>query len=88
MLGYGDPLQYSVFRCDLSPKEKVLMLVKLKEIIHHRGDWIMIIDLGPADGRGERCFEFLGQGTTLTLACTTTIFDKFTSSAPVSSQTL
>lgn len=63
MLGFGDPLQYSVFRCDLAAMEKVLMFAKLGEIIHHRDDRVMVVDLGPADGRGDRCFEFLGQGS-------------------------
>lgn len=63
MRGFGDALQYSVFSCDLSDKEKVLMFARLGEIIHHRVDRVMIVDLGPTDGRGARCFEFLGDGS-------------------------
>ena len=30
MCGFGDPLQYSVFRCELSPPEKQMMKMKQK----------------------------------------------------------
>ncbi|MEQ8767241.1 MAG: CRISPR-associated endonuclease Cas2 [Planctomycetota bacterium] len=59
--GYGDPLQYSVFRCVLSDKEKFLLLGELSELIHHREDRVMIIDTGPAEGRANKAFEFLGR---------------------------
>lgn len=60
MCGHGDPLQYSVFRCALSDLE----LQKLKEvlwpILNLAEDRVMIVDLGPADGRGNECVEFWG----------------------------
>ena len=61
MHGFGDPLQYSVFRCDLSLKEKYLMIDQLSGLIHHREDRVMIIDSGPAEGRGLDAVEFLGK---------------------------
>ncbi len=61
MKGYGDPLQYSVFRCDLSPSERVLMIEALSKVIHHREDQVMLIDIGPADGRGRISIETLGR---------------------------
>ncbi|MFN0084987.1 MAG: CRISPR-associated endonuclease Cas2 [Blastocatellia bacterium] len=61
MRGYGDPLQYSVFRCILSPSEKILMIEALSEIIHHREDQIMLINLGPADGRVSESLETIGR---------------------------
>ncbi len=64
--GYGDHLQYSVFRCDLTAREKALMITKLTDIIHHRDDRVMIVDLGPSGGRGAECFEFLGHSRALT----------------------
>lgn len=59
--GFGDPLQYSVFRCDLSPKEKILLIAAIKEIINHRDDRVMLVDLGPAASRGSECVVFLGE---------------------------
>ena len=60
MRGYGDPLQYSVFRCVLSPSERVLLIEALTPIINHREDQVMLINLGPADGRAQTSFETLG----------------------------
>lgn len=59
--GFGDPVQYSVFSCDLCPQEKVLMLAALKEVIHERQDRVLIVDLGPASRRGSECLEILGK---------------------------
>ena len=61
MRGYGDPLQYSVFRCILSPSERVLLIEALTPIINHREDQVMLINLGPADGRAQTSFEILGR---------------------------
>jgi CRISPR-associated protein Cas2 len=61
MRGYGDPLQYSVFRCMLSPSERVLLIAALTPIIHHRDDQVLLINLGPADGRAQTSFETLGR---------------------------
>lgn len=61
MCGYGDPLQYSVFRCDLSAREKVELVAALSSIIQHREDRVMIVDLGPASGRADERIETLGR---------------------------
>jgi CRISPR-associated protein Cas2 len=61
MKGYGEPLQYSVFRCDLSASEKILMIEALSKIINHREDQVMLVDLGPADGRGRWSIETIGR---------------------------
>jgi len=61
MRGYGDPLQYSVFRCILSPSERILLIEALTPIINHREDQVMFINLGPADGRAQTSFETLGR---------------------------
>lgn len=60
MCGYGDPLQYSVFVCDLDGVELLGMRQDLAAIIHHNEDSILIVDLGPARTRGEECFTFMG----------------------------
>ena len=46
MKGFGDPIHYSVFRCNLSDKDKIELIAILTEIIKHDEDRIMIIDLG------------------------------------------
>ncbi|WP_324670312.1 CRISPR-associated endonuclease Cas2 [Geochorda subterranea] len=60
MLGYGDPLQYSVFRCMLSQKEKALMVAHLSELIHPRQDRLLIINLGPPGEKLSERIEFVG----------------------------
>lgn len=61
MLGYGDPLQYSVFRCDLSDEEKLLMEAALLGVINQHEDRVMLVNLGPAGGRGAQGIEFIGR---------------------------
>lgn len=58
---YGNHLQYSVFECDLSVKEKVELETKLKAIIHQENDQVLFIELGPAESRGDRQITALGQ---------------------------
>lgn len=53
-------IYYSVFRCLLNDKGKVELIVALSEIIKHDEDRIMIVDLGPLDGRAEERIEFMG----------------------------
>ena len=60
MMGFGDPLHYSVFRCDLTPKGRVELVEALIDLIDIGEDRVMIIDLGPVDGRVEERIEFLG----------------------------
>lgn len=57
---YGDHLQYSVFECDLNPAEKVQLESALEEIIKHDEDQVLFVELGPAEGRGERVINALG----------------------------
>jgi len=60
MLGFGEPVHYSVFRCDLTRLGRVEMASALTDLIDEKEDRIMIIDMGPVEGRvGER-IEFLG----------------------------
>ena len=63
MHGFGDALQYSVFACDLSSKERVIMEEALTEIINLKEDRVIIIDIGPAEGRGENVVRTLGRQT-------------------------
>lgn len=60
MQGYGDAVQYSVFRCELSPKERELLVGDLTRLIHHKEDRVLIVDLGPARGWSRRRVRTLG----------------------------
>ena len=60
MCGFGDPMQYSVFRCELSPTERQILKEALWEILNWEEDRVMLVDLGPAGARGDRCVELWG----------------------------
>ena len=59
--GYGERLQYSVFRCDMSRTERVELESALSEAIHHEEDQILVIDLGPMEGRAQWCVRAMGK---------------------------
>lgn len=59
--GFGDPLQYSVFYCELTNVERQLMQADLWPILKFDEDRIMVVDLGPVGGRGDTCIEFWGK---------------------------
>jgi CRISPR-associated protein Cas2 len=59
--GFGDHIQYSVFRCDLSPRERIEMIAALHPLIDHDEDQILLIDLGPIEGRASQCITSLGR---------------------------
>jgi CRISPR-associated protein Cas2 len=61
MRGFGDHLQYSVFRCDLSDVQRVEMVGMLGAIINFADDQVLIIDIGPAVGRGATCISAIGR---------------------------
>lgn len=61
LCGYGDPVQYSVFFCDLSAKERVLMVGDLTGLIKQDEDQVLIVNLGPSEGRGGKVVETLGR---------------------------
>ncbi len=61
MRGFGDPLQYSVFRCELSPTEKQQLKEALWDILNWNQDRVMLLDLGPAGARGDQCVEYWGE---------------------------
>lgn len=61
MRGFGDHLQYSVFRCPLTESRKVRMIAELSDIIDHGSDQVLIFDLGPEGSRRSEQVEALGQ---------------------------
>lgn len=62
MCGFGEWMQYSVFACSLSDVELTLMKDAIGGIINHAEDRVLIVDIGPVEGRAGRAFEFLGVG--------------------------
>lgn len=61
MKGYGEHLQLSVFRCDLAKMTLAEMKAELNEEINAVEDQVLIIDVGPSEGRGAEVFESLGR---------------------------
>lgn len=60
MRGYGEHWQYSVFRCELTPAEKVKMMTDLGRIMNDAEDQVLIAPLGPPNGRYAAAIETLG----------------------------
>jgi len=58
--GRGTHLQYSVFECDLNRQEKAEFEASLQKEINDNKDQILFIDLGPAEGRGNRVIHAIG----------------------------
>jgi len=54
MRGYGDHLQYSVFRCELNDRERIELIDKLTAVVKHDTDQVLFFSLGPAGGQREQ----------------------------------
>lgn len=61
MRSYGDALQLSVFRCELTQRERIRLEADLLAIIHRDEDQVMLCRLGPANDQTRRRFETLGR---------------------------
>jgi len=61
MRGYGDHLQLSVFRCELSDRERVELMAKLHDAINHDEDQVLVFPLGPADGMKASSVHAVGR---------------------------
>jgi CRISPR-associated protein Cas2 len=61
MRGFGEHIQLSVFRCELSRRERIEMIAALTPIINHDEDQVLLVDIGPADGRGATVFQAIGR---------------------------
>jgi CRISPR-associated protein Cas2 len=60
MRNYGDHLQFSVFECQLTQADLARCRRDLAAIIHHGQDQVLFVNLGPAEGRGDRVITALG----------------------------
>ena len=57
---HGTHLQFSVFECDLTPRELTVLQRELKALIKQDEDQVIFVSLGPAEGRGDRVISSLG----------------------------
>lgn len=58
--GFGDHLQFSVFRVEATDSELVRLRARLVEAINNQADSVLLADLGPADGRGVDAVATIG----------------------------
>jgi len=65
MHAYGDPVQYSIFQCALSPSERVVMTTAVREIINEKEDRVLIVNLGPVEGEGGDRMQHIGRTSPL-----------------------
>lgn len=49
--GFGEHLQLSVFRCDISESQRLRLVAILRGIIEPSEDQVIFVDLGPSEGR-------------------------------------
>ena len=61
MRGFGVHIQYSVFLCDLTPRDRVRLERVMKELIDNKEDQILVIRLGPAKGQASTRIESIGR---------------------------
>ena len=61
LMGEGDHVQYSVFLCELTDRELIVLKSKLDATIHQREDQVLFVDLGPAHRPTDRILTTLGR---------------------------
>ena len=61
MKGAGDHLQFSVFRCDLTDRQRETLQLGLVDLIKPSEDQILFIELGPSEGRPAERIAALGK---------------------------
>jgi CRISPR-associated protein Cas2 len=59
-VAFGEPLQYSVFVCDVTKAELIKLKASLADVMNTRVDSVAIVDLGDADNSSKDRFYFLG----------------------------
>jgi CRISPR-associated protein Cas2 len=71
MMGFGEHVQLSVFRCDLTPEQRVRLRNRLDEEIDHREDQVILLELGPSRRDVIDEIEVLGRPQTFELPTST-----------------
>lgn len=61
MLGFGEHVQLSVFRCDLTESQRTRMRNLLAEELDHSADQVIIVDVGPSRREVVDAIEVLGR---------------------------
>lgn len=61
MKGWGIPLQYSVFQCDLSAKQLVDLKSELEDEMDLHVDQVLFINIGPTEGRAKDAIAAMGK---------------------------
>mgnify|MGYP001597865560 FL=1 len=61
MRGFGDRIQYSIFECQFNDVDLVRCKFALSAVINQKHDQVLFVDLGPAEGRGDRVITAIGQ---------------------------
>jgi CRISPR-associated protein Cas2 len=61
MKGYGEHVQLSVFRCELTHRTLVELRARLAEVIHNDHDQVLFVDIGPEEGRGSTSISAMGR---------------------------
>lgn len=59
--GFGIHMQYSVFLCYLTRRQHMELLAILDDIIHHREDQVMVVNLGETGPRSNPRITTLGK---------------------------
>lgn len=59
--GFGVRVQYSIFRCHLTPIERTELESELRDLFHQQEDRILFADLGPLEGRGADAITTYGR---------------------------
>jgi CRISPR-associated protein Cas2 len=67
MNGFGEHIQLSVFRCELTPLQHAILKARLDSLIHHHEDQVLVIDLGRTGPRVIAGIEVLGRPRPMTL---------------------
>ncbi len=61
LLGHGDHIQLSVFRCELNHRELIELRAGLASLIHSAEDQVLFANLGPVAGRARGAVQALGK---------------------------
>jgi CRISPR-associated protein Cas2 len=73
MHGFGEHVQLSVFRCDLSALQHAKMKALLDTLVHHQADQVLIIDIGRSGARTIEGIEVVGRPRTFRPPSTTIV---------------
>lgn len=59
--GWGDHVQYSVFICELTARERIRLSGRIAEIVEHEQDQVLFVDLGQASEEPAAVVESIGR---------------------------